>query len=60
MIAWLIEHPNAVAAVVIAALVHLRAVLPAAKEGSAYGLVLKVWDIIAGNYGAAKNAEKKD
>lgn len=55
MIAWLADHPDAIVAVLVAVLVHLRSVMPAAKEGTAYSLVLKIWDVAAGNYGAAEN-----
>lgn len=57
MIAWLAEHPNAIIAVIVTALVHLRAVVPAATPGTLYAVVLAVWDAIAGNYGQAKNKE---
>lgn len=57
MIAWLAEHPNAIIAVIVAALVHLRAVVPPATPGTFYSVVLAVWDAIAGNYGKAKNKE---
>lgn len=56
MIAYLADHPEAIVSVLVAALVHLRAAMPAATPGTTYALVLKVWDAIAGNYGKAKNA----
>ena len=55
MIAWLAEHQDVVVAVLVAVLVHLRAAMPAAKVGTIYSLVLQIWDIAAGNYGAAAN-----
>jgi hypothetical protein len=55
VIDWIAKHPEAVVAMVGAVLVHMRALMPPAAEGSAYGLLLKLWDVIAGNYGAAAN-----
>lgn len=55
--AYLSAHPELVAAIVVAVLVHLRAAMPPGKAGTAYGLLLTVWDLLAGNYGRAKNKD---
>lgn len=55
---WIATHPELVAAIAVAALVHLRAAMPPAAPGTLYGFALKLWDILAGNYGAAANQGK--
>lgn len=50
------NHPEVVVSLVGALLVHLRAAVPAGKPGSAWGLITTLWDVLAGNYGQAKNA----
>lgn len=55
---WIAANPELVAAIAVAALVHLRAAMPPAAPGTLYGFALKVWDILAGNYGAAANKGK--
>lgn len=54
---YLAAHPELVAAIAVAVLVHLRAAMPPAQAGTAYGLLLTVWDLLAGNYGRAKNKD---
>jgi hypothetical protein len=51
-------HPEVVTAFVLGLLVHLRALVPPAAPGSPLALVLLVWDILAGNYGKAKNVKE--
>ena len=57
MIEYLREHPELVATLAVAVLVHVRAMMPPAAPGTAYALALAVWDVLAGNYGAARNKE---
>lgn len=57
MTQYLASHPELVAAIVVASLVHLRAAMPPGQPGTAYGLLLTVWDLLAGNYGRAKNKD---
>ena len=53
-------HPQAVVAVLGALLVHLRAVVPAGRPGTVWGVVTSLWDALAGNYGHARNAPVQD
>lgn len=53
-------HPETVVALVSALLVHLRAVVPAGKPGTVWGTVTTLWDVLAGNYGQAKNVPVTD
>ena len=57
MIEYLQEHPELVATLAVAVLVHIRAMMPPAAPGTAYALALAVWDVLAGNYGSARNKE---
>lgn len=55
MIEYLQEHPELLATLALAVLVHVRAMMPPAVPGTAYALALAVWDVLVGNYGAARN-----
>jgi len=55
VIEYLQEHPELLATLALAVLVHVRAMMPPAAPGTAYALALAVWDVLAGNYGAARN-----
>lgn len=57
MIEYLQEHPELLATLALAVLVHVRAMMPPAVSGTAYALALAVWDVLAGNYGSARNKE---
>ena len=58
--AFLSTHPQLVTAVVGAVFVHLRAIVPAGKTGTFWGIFTDVWDAAAGNWGNAKNAPVQD
>jgi hypothetical protein len=54
------SHPEFVTAVIGGLIVHLRTAIPSGKPGTALGLFTGLWDILAGNYGTAKNAPVQD
>lgn len=55
---WIVAHKADIAAIALFLLPHLIALIPPLAKGK--NLITAVLNIIAGNYGAAKNAEIKD
>ena len=54
---WIIEHKADIVTIALFLLPHIIALIPGLAKGK--NLITAVLNIIAGNYGAAKNADDK-